>query len=247
MDGGEMEMLEWLVKWGPGGRFCGDEVRWVENGKELGLGRLVEGRGGETGERGVCRVLDITGSRLEEGAGKVAGRGSSSDSKASGRIASAVAACASSRAAARERGGEVGQREGVGGLGEFGSVREWIDYVKVRRRGDSGAQGGGGQSRSREGGSPEGKQIWDCLYVGAWSLREHAEGLSIEVVDSGEEGSERTGVMASDGIEVGEGDGAIGRDERVRLAMQVRMNELELLERTAVWLQMAAQHADGKA
>ena len=76
--------------------------------------------------------------------------------------------------------------------------------------------------------------------MGAWSLRELAEGLSIELVEGSlnSESAARTGDMASDEIEApGEG---VGKEARERMAKQVRINELVVLEKAAEWCRHAA-------
>ena len=177
----QIQMLDWLVRYGSGGNGYGTCVRWVEGEREWAVGRLIEAKKGG---------LQVAVDSAFEGGQSL-----------------------------------TGQRRGVVSVGDFKSVGAWVEYAR--------------ESSRKGGGAGEG-EMWECLHVGAWSLRELAEGLSIELVEGSlnSESAARTGDMASDEIEApGEG---VGKEARERMAKQVRINELVVLEKAAEWCRDAA-------
>jgi len=128
----------------------------------------------------------------------------------------------------------------------FASVRAWVNHVSGVGGvgGETGGDGGGerkGRNGSKDGGKREDAGLWDSLFLGEWSLRECAERRAPQGGGHGGDRDKLT-LPAEKGLFEGTGQGeGMGREERARLARQVRVNELSLLERMCQWVLGAAR------
>ena len=127
----------------------------------------------------------------------------------------------------RGRGGMPRSHGPKGEVREFASIRAWLDHARALDA-DEFRQGAG------KGG---GGDAWECVHLGSLSLREcaqmYAAGVGMDV-EGGQGAGERGGTGEAWDLEIG-AEGVDG-EERSRLAMRVRLNELGLLEHMHQWI-----------
>ena len=211
VQGGELQMLEWLVSGGGGGGY-GRILKWVWDGKETAVAQVVEVKGRGAG----LRVREVA---------------ERSPSGASGSSISSMHASTASKS------GKT-----------FESIRAWLEHVASADGGDDvGALGrrqgdASGQDVSRGKGGEE-VGLWEKVFLGERSLRECAQrrasawqAVGAEQVGVDGSFSARDKNVLVEGFSDGEG---LGGEERARLARQVRVNELAVLEGMCGWIESA--------
>ena len=131
--------------------------------------------------------------------------------------------------ASKERAGARARGEGV--AREFENVQAWLVHVR------SVHGGGGGQ------GGEWGGDAWKCVHVGGLSLGECAQRYAAgdeRRVEVGENGGEDGGAGEAWDLEMGVGG---VEEERVKLALRVRLNELRLLDNMHRWIGKCGESA----
>ncbi len=128
----------------------------------------------------------------------------------------------------------VGRARGRGVAREFENVQAWLLHVR------SVHGGGGGQGGVGVGGG----DAWKCVHVGGLSLGECAQRYSAgdeRKVQVGENGGEEGAAGEAWDLEMGVG--GMDGEERVKLALRVRLNELRLLDNMHRWIGKCGESA----